>query len=232
MIELRIGAEIDAKILEKVVRSLESSYPHVNRMETLSVNIDSTGGDDSVVREASGYRLTTEEQIDVVLVKPNGVTVARLAPYPGWPVLMDCAKKVWRKWFGKVPRHPLARLGIRYINRIDVSTKGRSTIRLDDYLHFHPQSPHIGSAPMQGYVMKITTPTDHPNWSAIVTSALVSPPPLIDHMSFLLDIDVFRTEDIPQKESKLWVAIDEAREVKNHIFEACITDDSRRLFVK
>lgn len=232
VIELRIDAEIDVKILEKVVRSLKGTYPHADPIKTITIKIDSTGGDEGVDRETSGYRLTTDEQIDIVLVRPNGISVARLAPYPGWPVLRDCAKEVWQKWFDKAPRHPLARLGIRYINRIDVPTEDRPTIHLEDYLHFHPQNPRVGPRPMQGYVMKINTPTDHSKWSAIMTSALVNPPPLIDHSSFLLDIDVFRTEDIPQKESKLWAVIDEAREVKNQIFEACITDKSRRLFVK
>lgn len=230
--ELRVGTKINKKTLKKVVRSLEGSYPHVTPMETVIITIDTTGGDEIVGREIDGYRLTTDDQIDVVLVRPNGISVARLAPYPGWPVLRNRAKEVWKKWSDNVPRYPVVRLGIRYINRIDIPIKDRTIIHLEDYLHFHPETPHIGLGPMQSYVMKITTPTDHDKWSAIMTSALVSPSPLIDHTSFLLDIDVLRQKDIPQKDSTLWKAIDEARAVKNQLFEACITDKSRRLFVK
>jgi uncharacterized protein (TIGR04255 family) len=45
-----------------------------------------------------------------------------------------------------------------------------------------------------------------------------------------LDIDLFRTENIPGREQDLWECIESVRELKNSIFETCITDASRRLF--
>jgi uncharacterized protein (TIGR04255 family) len=46
----------------------------------------------------------------------------------------------------------------------------------------------------------------------------------------MLDIDIFRTEQIPGNESELWRMIDDARPIKNRVFERCITDESRKLF--
>ena len=90
--------------------------------------------------------------------------------------------------------------------------------------------PDIGQAPLAGYVMQVTVLTENPLWRTTVTSAVVSPPPLLNHLSFLLDIDLFRTEKIPGKEGDLWQTIDEARALKNRIFEQCITDEARKLF--
>jgi uncharacterized protein (TIGR04255 family) len=58
----------------------------------------------------------------------------------------------------------------------------------------------------------------------------MSPAPLINHVSMVLDIDVFRTEQIPGRDNDLWTCIDAVRPLKNTIFEACITDEARRLF--
>jgi uncharacterized protein (TIGR04255 family) len=50
-------------------------------------------------------------------------------------------------------------------------------------------------------------------------------------MSLLLDVDVFRTEDFPFNDGELWSVIDQARGIKNAIFESCINDEARRLFL-
>jgi uncharacterized protein (TIGR04255 family) len=61
------------------------------------------------------------------------------------------------------------------------------------------------------------------------TSTIV-PAALINHYSLLLDIDVFRTEQIPNRDDELWKVVDEVRGVKDGIFEGCITQKSRELF--
>ena len=49
-------------------------------------------------------------------------------------------------------------------------------------------------------------------------------------VSVVLDIDVFRTTDLPDDEEELWKFLEELRQRKNTIFEACITDKARELF--
>jgi uncharacterized protein (TIGR04255 family) len=80
-------------------------------------------------------------------------------------------------------------------------------------------------------LLQVTFPAPSSHWNVSIASSIVAPPPLIDHISFLLDIDVFRSEQIPGREDELWTVIDEARAIKNTIFERCITDETRKLFV-
>lgn len=51
-------------------------------------------------------------------------------------------------------------------------------------------------------------------------------------MSFLLDLDIGLTKDVPQKDDKIWEEIDLMRVHKNRIFEECVTDNARKLFEK
>jgi uncharacterized protein (TIGR04255 family) len=126
---------------------------------------------------------------------------------------------------------PLIRLGIRYINRIDVPIKQALMIDIDAYLVFRPEIPNFAKSPLTGFMVQATKPTDHLHWNVSVSSTMMSPPPLIDHFSLVLDIDVFRTEQIPGREPDLWATVDEARPIKNCIFESCITDEARKLFI-
>ena len=82
---------------------------------------------------------------------------------------------------------------------------------------------------MHGYLMQVTLPTAKPKWIVTITSALVFLPPLLNHVSLLLDIDIFRTEEIPNNDNQLWEVVEEAHVLKNNVFETCITEETRKL---
>jgi uncharacterized protein (TIGR04255 family) len=229
VIDIRIATEIGVKEQETAVRRLKKDYPHVVRLQAVNVKINTTGGNVGIEQQSQGFRLTNDEQTGVVIVMPTGVATARLAPYPGWPTLRQRAESVWRVWRKSTPSHPIARLGVRTINRIDVPLDNRPVISLQTYLNFHPQVPVLSQEAMVGYIMQVTVPTSVEHWTATITSALVTPPPLLNHTSLLLDIDIFRTQEIPGKDLGLWAVIDQARAIKNDIFERCITNETRSL---
>lgn len=66
-------------------------------------------------------------------------------------------------------------------------------------------------------------------WSSRITSSIADPI-VPNTQAFLLDIDVFKEEDLPLSGGKLWETIDKVRAKKNRIFEACITQKTRELF--
>ena len=49
-------------------------------------------------------------------------------------------------------------------------------------------------------------------------------------MSIVLDIDISREIDIPTHPDKLWSVIDEARGVKNDLFERALTPKAKGQF--
>ncbi len=230
MIHLRVAGAATADEQQKVVRRLTKDYPHSSRLQEFSLTIDTTGGEVAVDQKPQGFRLNTDDQADVVLVFPDGIAAARLAPYQGWEELRNRAKAAHEEWRRSTAHRPVSRVGIRYLNRIDIPLKGLSQVDLGTYLAFRPQIPGIGNGPMAGYMVQATLPTDTPSWSASIASTIVTPSPLLNHVSLLLDIDIFRTEQIPGSEAELWRMIDDARPIKNRVFERCITDESRKLF--
>lgn len=230
VIDIRIAHTVNDVEQKKVVEHLKRNYPHFLPMQAINLSIDATGSQFGIQQNMQGYRLSSDDQTDVALVMPQGIATARLAPYLGWPALFDRAREAWNVWRQETPRHPVSRIGIRYINRIDVPVKDRPVIEVENFLTLYPRVPPGSVRPMFGYVMEVGGPAASRNWTATIRSARVLQPPIPNHMSLLLDIDVFRTDEIPQRDDSLWDLIDKARDIKNGIFESCITDDSRRLF--
>jgi len=60
----------------------------------------------------------------------------------------------------------------------------------------------------------------------------VMPSPLLNYTSFLIDIDIGRTHDVPQRDEEIFEFLTSIRDKKNMIFEACITDRARELFLR
>jgi uncharacterized protein (TIGR04255 family) len=64
----------------------------------------------------------------------------------------------------------------------------------------------------------------------ITINSGIVPPPLEGHLSIMLDIDVGRDHDLPQRDEGLLSLLQEFRIEKNRVFEACVTDRARELF--
>lgn len=238
VIELRMQSEVDMKEQEKIIHRLKKDYPHMKPLNEIKFNVNApqtgggappTGGGVTVRTQWQGFRLTSDDQTKIVIVMPLSVVSARLAPYQGWDDFFNQARAVWRAWKHSIKYSPVARIGVRYINRIDIPTSGRQHIRLEDYLTFYPKSPEGDELPIYSYFIQVMLPTHNSLWTSSITSALL-PSPLLEHTSLLLDIDVFRTKEIPVKDDDLWTVIGEARDIKNFIFQRCIAPQSERLF--
>jgi len=230
VIHLRVAGTATVDEQQTIVRRLTRNYPHSKPLKEFNLKIDTTGGEVSVDQRPQGFRLNTHDQADIVLVFPDGIAIARLAPYQGWERLKERAQTAYEEWRRSTMHRAVTRIGIRYLNRIDIPLNGLSMVDLANYLTFRPQIPGISDGPMAGYMVQATLPTDTPSWSTSISSTIVTPPPLLNHVSLMLDIDVFRTDQIPGNQADLWRMIDDARPIKNRVFERCITDESRKLF--
>lgn len=231
VIHLAVAGTTTPQGLQKLAKRFAKDYPWQEMMTGMNVTINTTGGPATVEQTPGGYRARSTDQADIVLLFPDGIATARLAPYLGWEHLRERAHNAWSEWRRHVTPRNLKRIGIRYINRIDAPINQAKILDIDDYLRFSPRVPDFSKHPLIGFLVQATRPTDLEYWSVSITSTLTSPAPLINHVSMVVDIDVFRTEQIPGRDADLWDCIDAVRSLKNAIFEACITDEARKLFL-
>ncbi|WP_190233820.1 MULTISPECIES: TIGR04255 family protein [unclassified Mesorhizobium] len=231
-VEFVANVAISYEDLQAISNKVAGDYKHQTIDKNIEVRIDTLGGIPTVHSEPSPdrFRRTSDDQADIAMFGHNSMIVARLAPYLGWEYLSERVARNWRIWSKGPTGKNITRVGMRFINRIDIPTAGLEHFDIRDYLKLQPLVPRIAEKPMSGYLVQASMPTANPNWDCNIASTTVLDPPLINHTSILLDIDVYRTRDIPSKAAEILPILEEARALKNTIFELCITDKARELF--
>lgn len=213
--------------LEKVARKFRREYPRKESLAQLELKLEEASPPQAIPHP-DGFKLSSEDGADLILLKPHTITTSRLAPYTSWESLIGRAKENWQVWKRVVEYREIARVGVRIINRIDIPLKDApDKLRTEDYLRISVELPHRDMVYTR-YALQIQLPLDD-GLSLVVNSATV-PPPLIDHYSFLLDLDFSKEGDLPQRDDALWELVDTLRKPKNEMFEQFITDKTRALF--
>ena len=173
-------------------------------------------------------RLATEDQAHVAVVTQRSLITSCLPPYPGWDVLRKDAEQNWTDW-KRVHNSSVERIGVRYINRIDIPAVAEEAVNLEKYFTIFP---NMGAyeRPMTSFMVQVSLGSNIPEWNANISVTPYVPSPVPDHLSVLLDIDVFRLAGVPNREADLWNEINQARLVKNDLFERSLTSMAKELF--
>lgn len=229
VLEIRWQDSVKNDLLEKAVKKLSKDYP-VDHNE-IKIEFSVQGETAKIGQNIEGHRLHSKDGLGVVLVRPKSLTVCRFAPYYGWDAFQTEAKFTWDKIRKVIKHQKLMRLGVRYINRIDIPIPEDDTagiIEEGDFLNVGVLSPE-DTPVMKGYLVQFVIELQDSINANIRSGLVVSP--LIKHVSLNLDIDVFNDRNVPQDERGMWLMFGELRNKKNALFEKYITDKSRKLFM-
>jgi uncharacterized protein (TIGR04255 family) len=185
-------------------------------------------------REHRGYLFDRADPRRVMQARLDGFSYSALAPYDEWESFRDEAKDVWELY--RDTFHPIhvARVAVRYINRIDIPLKEallKGSLQLADYFKTYPQiADGLTHHAMAGFAMQVQVPQPDIESILMVNQAVV-PPPQAGIFSAVLDLDLFREVHWdPSDDETVWGFFDKLRERKNEAFEASITNNTRELF--
>jgi uncharacterized protein (TIGR04255 family) len=231
VVEFRFQDPVDERVVEKVSARVAERYPAKETIRGFDIQINP---DDPPATRASptfvGQKRTNLDGTGIVIVATTHLTTSVLAPYPGWDAFQAIVRDNWNICKTILKYRKLSRVGIRYINRIDIPLlTNSSAFRVSDYLMVFPSYPEDDLPPVEGFTLQLATRLATIASSLVINVASV-PSPLIDHASVLFDIDIGRQDDVPQNERDLWKFVDSVRLIKNRVFESAITDMSRELF--
>jgi uncharacterized protein (TIGR04255 family) len=238
VIEIRFDPAVTQGALAKFVNDVRGQYPTVEQGYDVTVELKvSAPGAEPVAtprKEFAGYKITGREGTDLILLSADRLATVRLAPYCGWEQFLETAKNNYALLKKRSGYRKIVRVATRYINRIDIPVRtagsGGDTkpINTIEYLLAEPRVPKIipninnFSSQFEGVVPEID--------GKVIVNTATAPSPLIDHVSLLLDMDLFKDQNLPQKDDELWDLLAAYRKQKNMLFEAFITDRARGLF--
>ena len=231
VIEVRCELPSDVSLddLKRVADPAQFSLVGPSLQISGQVNVSEAGITGNTSGEQIGHVFRRNDGRRLIQARLNGFAFSAFTPYDRWEIFSG---EVWSNWlnYQSVARPIRAtRLGVRYVNRIDVP---QSTIEIKDYLRtavdVSPYLPQI----IAGYFLQIVVPLPRFDASATIVSTIV-PPPSEYTSSLILDIDTWRDVDITLASSAgyegLRDQVEVLREAKNYVFEACITDATRGL---
>lgn len=230
VIELPCGLlpETRPSDLLRVCDQIKSDYPKKSDQHEAQVMLDVLAGSSSSAQRLIGYRLLSDDERQIVQVRLNAFAFSRLAPYDRWETMRAEALRLWTVYRNSLSPVRISRIGVRYINRVDVPSQNPDQgIDLDQYFETAPRIAASLPQRMTNFFMRLQIPINGTGATAIVTETGV-PSAVAGSVSTILDIDTFIQADHFDEESA-WKATDFLRDQKNRFFEACITDKVREL---
>lgn len=227
-IEIRFSTEIDESVFKKLTSRYETNYPELKPIESHKVDININGVDtETNTTVQTDYRFYSKDMSQIILLKSSSFLLSQLAPYESWEALISRFDRDWRLFKRFAGHNPIARIGVRFINRIDIP-KSDSLIHEDEYLNIYPKHPK-NLDPLLSYAIHSQTELSNINSILTLNSAVV-PSPLPKHISIVIDQDISREVEPPQNTEDIINFLNEVRTEKNSVFESCITDKARELF--
>lgn len=174
-----------------------------------------------------GLRFKSRDEKHVVRFNRDGFVFSRLAPYESWDQMYQEAMRLWREYVALAQPVEIQRIGLRYINRIQLSAK---EVDFEEYLHSPPAPPKGLDLPSSGFMQQ----NNHvvPGHSYILNIVKTAQPPEGPEsgLGLILDIDVFTTKDFDLDDDVLRKRLLEMRWLKNKAFSGSITDEALALF--
>ena len=231
VIEIRFTEAVSVQLLADVSNALAPRYPSEQIVSNMQVQFNvGEASKQPTAQVATGpqaYRRASSTEAEIAVASPTGLVVSQLPDYPGWEVFFDRFKHDWSNWKKVVGYRKIARVGMRYINRLDLPAEG-AVVDHEQYVNVSARTPdELG--PTLSYAAQAIFRSE-PIGGLVTINSGVVPSPLEGHLSIMLDIDLGRDHDVPQSDMNLFGLLQEFRKEKNSVFEACITDRARGLF--
>lgn len=230
VIGITFSNPIDSSQLASASAKLQANYPHKQDVTTVgvSVAINSSNPEENKAdfNPRIGHRISTDDQTQLAVLWPDSFTLSQLAPYQGWDVFIQRFERDWRilkKLFGF---QEIKRIGVRYINRIDIPVES-GLVKHEQFLNIYPCLPDLLGS-VDAYAVQTLAHPDDIDCQLVINSANV-PSPLLGFISFVLDIDIY-SDKPPQNDADIIDLLNRIRAKKNDVFEACITEHARKLF--
>lgn len=155
------------------------------------------------------------------------MSISKLAPYDRWEGLRDITREVWSAYAKAVNPIAITRIGVRYINRIELQ---QELIDFDKVLTAGPKIPEAIPQALAEFFTRVVVPI--PDKGAIMTIAQTFEPAAPattgarSYPAVVLDVDTFVARAFEIDDPGTWAALESLRDVKNMAFFNSITEET------
>lgn len=233
--------QLSKQHFDVVAEAFSQDFPYQEELKSLSFKMNFVPGEAPKPEQDSlngffGYKLVNENRSRAIQIRRDGFTYSHLPPYTDWKTFRDEARSIWAHYVNCLKPATVTRRAIRYINKLELPASEAKGIEvggtLDPAIFFNTFIQCIPEMPgneVTNYSFQVQYPQKDLNAVLQVSQALARPN-LKNHVAFVLDIDLFNSEEVDSGAGKdFWRYFDQLRTRKNEVFEVCITDKTREL---
>lgn len=228
VMDIRIQPRDDLEVedLRALSRGAGEEFAEVSDQYQITAEVEGSPATQTTSARKVGFQFRNQAGDKTVTAQINGWGFSKLAPYDSWDAFQKQGRELWTKYRDCVQPKQILRAGVRYINRLDLP------LPLEDFKQYLRTVPEVSPKLPQGlsnFFLQVQIPQGDLE-ALLVTNVALVPSRNADVASVILDLDLFRTANLPQTEEQLWMYFEELRKRKNEAFEACITDAMRERF--
>jgi uncharacterized protein (TIGR04255 family) len=228
--EFRFGTDTkwDMTIPGIMYGEIQKEFPHVEQRTLQDINLpEDTSGKGTRINTITLARFLSEDKKRLIQVGPRILSINQLKPYGTWPEFKSLIEYALNTLSQKVVLNSVQRIGLRYVNRIEIPEK---TVNIEDYFKFRPfLGERLHGYPYTSFMVGCIFPLygDRDTCKVELTNGV---PETSDASAFMLDIDysLIKPQDIAANQSLEWV--ESAHGKVEDFFEGCISDSLRDLF--
>lgn len=230
-VRVRLPREIGIDILEAIQ---DEDYPVLHRRPVkVEFKVSGTESDplaaptSEVVNTPLGFAYATKDVKQIFQIRTDGFTHNRLEPYVDWVSFAGEAKRLWTKYVALAKPETIEILGLNYLNRIYVPLGTPFEEYFRTYIQIAPDLPQ--SVNTYNAAFQLNWPGDD-GILAFVGQSL-APSLKEGFAAMILNIQAFKRLNksaIDVEDDEIWNTFNILRDVKNSVFEACITELVRK----
>jgi uncharacterized protein (TIGR04255 family) len=205
---------------------LKGSFPQ--KEQRMIQEMELTQGPEGLhqqIRTSERIIFFTEDKKMLVQVGPRLLAINVLKTYPHWEGFKPRIEMAWKSLQAAIEVQGLERIGLRYINHIELPAQGGE---LAEYFEFYPfvgqRLPQQMVSFLAGVEFSYADDRDHcrVQFTRIPASG--------GRSLFMLDIDYFLARPGAVKPAEALAWVEEAHSRVEEVFEGCITDKLREMF--
>jgi len=232
LIDIQVTAHPDFAVeqLKSFGQGLEKHFPEVQENVQLIQGLQFLLGGESQTFSSSktvdGYLFKSKTDGKTVQARRDSFTFNKLRPYTDWKDFGSEAKELWQRYSELAKPVAIRRLGLRYINRIEVP---QGILDLREICLLFPDIPQPIPQGLAEFFQRFVAPKDN-GLISVVSLALDYLRPEA-RPAIILDIDVFcMIGNAGNQSEAMWSRFEEMRVLKNEIFSASLSEKAKALF--
>ena len=224
--KLKIEKVEDLKDFEQFVKE---SYPKSAIKNQFKGGIKITkdkAEHEPTVKGIQGYIFSNESKTRLMQIEETRFTYNVLDPYETWDIHFEEFWKYWSIYRDKFQPNNVVSIATKFTNRIKLQLPFDD---FDEYMTCMPPIPKTLPQVLQALFMQVQVPMQASSKNVTITQTME--PINKDVLPFILDITVHESFDTDKDFDSFKGEFQEMREIKNKVFEDCITDKTRNLFI-